>query len=107
MTATKRLERDAQHFSAIVASSEDAIISKDLEGTIVTWNRAAERMFGYAAAEIVGRSIRLIVPQDRQVEEDHVLATVARGDTVEHFETIRQRKDGTFVPISLTVSPIR
>ncbi len=107
VTATKCLERDARHFSAIVASSEDAIISKDLEGTIVTWNRAAERMFGYAAAEIVGRSIRLIVPQDRQAEEDHVLATVARGDTVEHFETIRQRKDGTFAPISLTVSPIR
>jgi PAS domain S-box-containing protein len=107
VTATKRLERDARHFLAIVASSEDAIISKNLEGTIVTWNRAAERMFGYPAAEIVGRSIRLIVPPDRQAEEDHVLATVARGDTVEHFETIRQRKDGTFVPISLTVSPIR
>ena len=107
VTATKRLERDARHFSAIVASSEDAIISKNLEGTIVTWNRAAERMFGYAAAEIIGRSIRLIVPPDRQAEEDHVLATVARGDSVEHFETIRQRKDGTFVPISLTVSPIR
>ena len=107
VTATKRLERDARHFSAIIASSEDAIISKNLEGTIITWNRAAERMFGYAAAEIIGRSIRLIVPTDRQAEEDHVLATVARGDTVEHFETIRQRKDGTFVPISLTVSPIR
>src|SRR5688572_3662374 len=107
VTASKRLERDARHFSAIIESSEDAIISKNLEGTIVTWNRAAERMFGYAAAEIVGRSIRLIVPQDRQTEEDHVLAAVARGDTVEHFETIRQRKDGTFVPISLTVSPIR
>jgi len=107
VTATKRLERDARHFAALVASSEDAIISKNLEGTIVTWNRAAERMFGYAAAEIVGRSIRVIVPPDRQAEEDHVLATVTRGDSVEHFETIRQRKDGTFVPISLTVSPIR
>jgi PAS domain S-box-containing protein len=107
ITTTKRLERDARHLSAIIASSEDAIISKNLEGTILTWNRAAERLFGYAAAEIVGRSIRVIVPHDRQAEEDHVLAAVARGETVEHFETIRQRKDGTFVPISLTVSPIR
>src|SRR5688572_13662014 len=64
-------------------------------------------MFGYAAAEIIGRSIRLIVPPDRQAEEDHVLGAVARGETVEHFETIRQRHDGTLVPISLTMSPIR
>jgi PAS domain S-box-containing protein len=107
ITEAKRLERDAQHFAAIVDSSDDAIISKDLNGTIVTWNRAAERLFGYAAAEIVGRSIRIIVPADRQQEEDHVLASVARGETVDHFETVRLRQDGTLVPISLTVSPIR
>jgi PAS domain S-box-containing protein len=106
-TLTKRFERDARHFAAIVASSDDAIISKDLEGTVLTWNKSAERLFGYAASEIVGRSIRLIVPSDRQAEEDHVLASIRAGRTIEHFETIRRRKDGSPIPISLTVSPIR
>ena len=102
-----KLERDARHFAAIVASSDDAIISKDLNGTIVSWNRAAERLFGYTAAEIIGQSVRVIIPPDRQAEEDHVLGAVRRGDVVDHFETIRLRKDGSPVPISLTVSPIR
>ena len=107
VTLSNRVERDAHHFAAIVASSDDAIISKTLDGTVVTWNAAAERLFGYTASEIVGRSIRIIVPRDRQAEEDHVLAAVGRGETIDHFETVRQRKDGAFVPISLTVSPIR
>jgi PAS domain S-box-containing protein len=107
ITEIKRLERDARHFAAIVASSDDAITSQTLDGTVVTWNVAAERMFGYSAAEIIGRSIRLIVPDDRQAEEDRVLAAVSRGETVDHFETVRQRKDGSRVSISLTVSPIR
>jgi len=106
ITLTKRLERDARHFAAIVASSDDAIISKTLDGTVVTWNKSAERLFGYSAAEMVGQSIRRIVPDDRQAEEDHVLASVARGETIDHFVTVRQRKDGSHVPISLTVSPI-
>jgi PAS domain S-box-containing protein len=105
--AVRRLERDARHFAAIVESSDDAIVSKDLDGTIVTWNRAAERLFGYTAEEMIGQSIRLIVPADRQHEEDRVLATVRRGETVDHLETMRLRKDGALVPISLTVSPIR
>ena len=103
----RQLERDARHLAAIVESSDDAIISKDLNGTIVTWNRAAERLFGYSAEEIVGRSIRVIVPPDRQSEEDRLLDGVRRGVGVDHFETLRLRKDGTSVPISLTVSPIR
>ena len=103
----KRLERDARHCAAIVSSTDDAIISKNLDGTVVSWNPAAERLFGYRAAEVVGRSIRLIVPDDRQHEEDEVLNRVRRGDIVDHFETLRVRKDGTLVPISLTVSPIR
>jgi len=107
ITESKRLERDARHFAAIVESSDDAIISKDLNGTIVTWNRAAERLFGYTADEIVGQSVRVIIPPDRQSEEDQVLGAVRRGESVEHFETVRVRKDGTHVPISLTVSPIR
>jgi PAS domain S-box-containing protein len=106
VTRTKRLEQDGRHFAAIVASSEDAIISKTLDGIVVTWNAAAEKLFGYTASEIVGRSIRMIVPGDRQSEEDHVLRVIGRGETIDHFETMRQRKDGTLVPISLTVSPI-
>jgi PAS domain S-box-containing protein len=107
ITERRRLETDARHFAAIVESSDDAIISKDLNGIIVSWNRAAERLFGYAAAEIVGRSVRVIIPPDRQSEEDDVLGAIRRGDIVDHFETVRLRKDGSRVPISLTVLPIR
>jgi PAS domain S-box-containing protein len=101
------LEREARQLAAIVNSSEDAIASKDLNGIVQTWNRAAERMFGYTADEIVGRPIRLIIPADRQSEEDQVLATIRSGMAVEHFETIRQRKDGSLIEISLSVSPVR
>jgi len=97
----------ARHLAAIVESSDDAIISKDLNGIIITWNRSAERMFGYAADEVIGKSIRLIIPHDRQTEEDEVLSRIRRGETVEHFETMRRRKDGEMIAISLTVSPIR
>ena len=93
--------------AAIVASSDDAIVSKDLDGTIQSWNRGAELLFGYTAEEAIGRSIRIIIPQDWQTEEDEVLARIGRGETIPHFETIRRRKDGTLVPISLTVSPLR
>jgi PAS domain S-box-containing protein len=93
--------------AAIVASSDDAIVSKDLDGTIQSWNRGAELLFGYTAAEAVGRSIRIIIPQDRQSEEDEVLSRIGRGESIQHFQTIRQRKDGTLVPISLTVSPMK
>jgi PAS domain S-box-containing protein len=93
--------------AAIVSSSDDAIVSKDLDGTIRSWNRAAERLFGYTAAEAVGRSIRMIIPADRQWEEDEVLARIGRGESIEHYETVRRRKDGSLVPISLTVSPVR
>ena len=99
-------ERASRRLSAIIESSEDAIVSKNLDGIVTSWNRAAELMFGYPAEEMVGQSIRKIIPKDREREEDEVLARIRRGDRVNHFETIRQRKDGTFVPISLTVSPI-
>ncbi len=93
--------------SAIVNSSHDAIISKTLDGIITSWNGGAEAMFGYRAEEVIGRSIRLIIPSDRQNEEDYVLSRIRRGLRVDHFETVRQRKDGSFLNISLTVSPIR
>jgi PAS domain S-box-containing protein len=95
-----------RHLARVVESSDDAIVSKDLNGNILSWNRAAERMFGYTSEEAVGRSIRMIIPADRQSEEDMVLGKIRSGEGVNHFETIRQRKDGTLIPISLTVSPI-
>lgn len=100
------LDLAARRLAAIVASSDDAIVSKDLNGIVTSWNRGAERLFGYTAEEMIGRSIRTIIPQDRQHEEDETLAKLARREVVDHFETLRVRKDGTFVPISLTVSPI-
>ena len=93
--------------AAIVTSSDDAIISKDLNGIVTSWNRAAEQMFGYTSAEAVGRSIFLIIPDDRRAEEDFVLGRVRAGLGVDHYETIRKRKDGGLLNISLSVSPIR
>jgi PAS domain S-box-containing protein len=103
----KRLEREALHLAAIVASSDDAIVSKDLNGIVQTWNNAAERMFGYTPDEIIGRPITTIIPLDRRAEEDLVLSRIRAGSSVDHFETIRQRKDGSLIEISVTVSPIR
>lgn len=103
----RRLEWEARRLAAIVASSEDAIVSKSLDGIIQTWNAGAERMFGYSAAEAVGRHITLIIPEDRLHEETEVLRRVRAGESVEHFETVRRRKDGSFLDISLAVSPIR
>ena len=103
----KAVDRQAFHLSAVVDSSDDAIASKDLDGIVQSWNPAAERMFGYTAAEIIGQPIRLIIPRDRWPEENEVLARVRAGKRVEHFDTIRQRRDGRLIPVSLTVSPIR
>jgi PAS domain S-box-containing protein len=93
--------------AAIVASSDDAIISKDLNGIIQTWNPSAERLFGYTAAEAIGNPITMIIPQDRLSEEAEVLTRVRTGLSVDHFETVRRRKDGSEIHISLTVSPVR
>src|ERR1700680_2740327 len=97
----------ALRLAAIVESSDDAIVSKDLSGIITSWNSGAERLFGYTAEEIVGRSITTLIPPDRLNEEDLVLAEIRRGQRVEPFETVRWRKDGTVVNVSVTVSPIR
>ncbi len=107
LTERRALERNAFHLAAIVDSAEDAIASKDLNGIVQTWNRAAERMFGYTASEMIGHSIRIIIPRDRWHEEDEVLARIRSGQSIEHFETVRQRKDGSPIEISLSVSPIR
>jgi PAS domain S-box-containing protein len=93
--------------AAIVDSSDDVIVSKTLGGIVTSWNRAAERLFGWTAAEAIGRHITLIVPQNRLGEEDDVLARLGRGERIEHFETVRRRKDGSSVDVSITVSPIR
>src|SRR6476620_5427496 len=84
-----------RHLARVVESSDDAIVSKDLNSIITSWNRAAERMFGYTAGEAVGQSVRMLIPADRQGEEDMVLARIRAGEAITHFETIRQRKDGT------------
>ena len=97
----------AQHLVAIVESSHDAIVSKDLNGAIRTWNRGAERLFGYKAQEVIGLPITIVIPPDRLGEEPAILARIRRGELVDHFETVRRRKDGSLVDISLTISPVR
>jgi PAS domain S-box-containing protein len=97
----------ARHLAQVVESSDDAIVSKDLNSIITSWNPAAERIFGYTAEEAIGRSIRMVIPDELQDEEDEVLRKIRSGDKVDHYETVRQRKDGSRLRISLTVSPIR
>src|SRR5687768_18319179 len=92
------------HLAAIIQSSDDAIVSKDLNGIIISWNPGAERIFGYTADEVIGKSILIIIPEDRRSEEVEVLAKVSSGEGVDHYETVRRRKDGTLIDISLTRS---
>jgi PAS domain S-box-containing protein len=94
-------------WAAIIDSSDDAIVSKDLNGTITSWNRAAERIFGYTADEIVGRPVTVLIPRDRLDEEPRIIERLKRGERVDHFETVRVRKDGTKIDLSLTISPIK
>ncbi len=96
-----------QHLAAIVDSSDDGIISKNLDGVITSWNKAAERLFGYSAEEAVGHHITLIIPSDRRREEVMILERLRRGERVEHFETVRVRKDGGMLDTSLTISPVK
>jgi PAS domain S-box-containing protein len=95
------------YLAAIVESSDDAIIAKDLNGIIQACNRTAERMFGYAASELIGRPVRILIPADRQSEEDNILGHVRRGEKVDHFETVRLTRDGRLLDVALTVSPVR
>jgi PAS domain S-box-containing protein len=107
ITGQKRADELRNHFSAIVESSDDAILSKDLNGTIQSWNKGAERIFGYTAEEVIGKPITILMPEGRKNEEPQILARVRNGERVDHYETVRQRKDGTLLNISLSVSPIR
>lgn len=97
----------ASLLSAIIESCDDAIVSKDLQGMITSWNPAAERIFGYMAAEAVGQSILMLVPRERTAEEADILARIRQGEHIQHHQTVRRRKDGTLVDISVTISPIR
>jgi PAS domain S-box-containing protein len=106
--ATTDISQEAlARLAAIVESSDDAIISKDLNGVIVSWNDGAERIFGYTAVEAIGRPVTMLMPPERIDEEPQILARVRRGDRIDHYETVRRRKDGRLIDISLTVSPIR
>ena len=107
VTERRRAERAALLWSAIVDSSDDAIISKDLNGVITSWNKSAERVFGYTAEEAIGKPVTIVIPADRQSEEPAILSRLKRGERVDHFETVRRRKNGTLVDISLTISPVR
>lgn len=97
----------ARRLAAIVESSEDGILSKDLNGIVTSWNRGAERIFGYTTDEVVGRSVTLLLPPDRYDEEPDILARIRSGARVEHYTTVRRRKDGTLIDVSLSVSPVK
>jgi PAS domain S-box-containing protein len=107
ITEQSRAVQAREQLASIVESSGDAIVSKDLDGIIISWNNAAERLFGYAAEDVVGKSITILIPEELHDEEPKILARIRRGDSLDHYETIRQRKDGSRVPVSLSVSPVR
>jgi len=107
ITERKQAEVATQRLAAIVASSDDAIVSKTLNGIVTSWNEAAERLFGYTPDEIIGQSILTLIPTDRHGEEAEIVGRIRAGQRVEHYETVRQRKDGSLFDISLTVSPIK
>jgi PAS domain S-box-containing protein len=106
-TVLRETDQRLRSLASIVESSHDAIVSKSLDGIVTSWNKAAERVFGYSAREAIGQPITLVIPQDRQSEEREILTRIRRGERIDHFETIRQRKDGSLIDISLTVSPVK
>jgi len=107
ITERKRAEQATRLLAAIVESSHDAIVSKSLNGVITSWNKGAERLFGYAAEEAVGQNITLIIPPERRDEERTIVEQLTRGERIDHFETVRMRKDGSLLDVSLTISPMK
>jgi PAS domain S-box-containing protein len=107
VTERKHAEQTTSLLAAIVDYTDDAILSKKLDGTIASWNKSAERLFGYTPEEAIGQHITLIVPWERRSEEEGILRRLAEGERIDHFETVRRRKDGTTLDVSLTISPVR
>jgi PAS domain S-box-containing protein len=114
VTERKRIEAELREseqqlrwLASIVQSSDDAIVSKNLDGIITSWNKGAERVFGYTAEEAIGQPITIVIPQDRQDEERTILTRIRRGERIEHFETVRQRRHGSLIWVSLTISPVK
>jgi PAS domain S-box-containing protein len=107
VTARHRADATAERLAAIVKYSDDAIVAKDLNGIVSDWNIGAQRLFGFTAEEIVGKSIKTVIPPERHSEEDDILAKIRRGEHIDHFETVRMRKDGSEVWVSLTISPLK
>jgi PAS domain S-box-containing protein len=107
ITARKQLEERAARLAAVMESSDDAILAKTLEGKITFWNEAAEKIYGYSAEEVIGQSVSSLLPEDNQNEVYEILQRIRRGEMVHHYETVRRRKDGGFVHVSVTISPIK
>jgi PAS domain S-box-containing protein len=107
ITDRKQAEAVMAQMAAIVESSDDAIVSKDLNGIITSWNKGAQKLFGYTAEEVIGKSITILIPPDRENEESYILDRIRRGEVVDHYETVRRHKDGSEIDVSLTVSPVR
>ncbi len=107
LSESKIAEQHLHSLASIVESSDDAIASKTLDGIVTSWNKGAERIFGYTASEMVGQSITMVIPEDRQDEETEILGRIRRGERVDHFETLRRRKDGGTLVVSLTISPVK
>jgi PAS domain S-box-containing protein len=105
--ALRETEQRLRWLASIVESSDDAIVSKNLDGIITSWNKGAERVFGYSAGEAIGQAITLVIPEDRQSEEREILTRIRRGERIDHFETVRQHKHGSLIVVSLTVSPVK
>jgi len=105
--ALRESEQRLRWLASLVESSDDAIVSKNLDGVITSWNSGAERVFGYSAGEAIGQPITLVIPEDRQSEEREILTRIRRGERIDHFETVRQRKHGSLIVVSLTVSPVK
>lgn len=105
--ALRESEQRLRWLASIIDSSDDAIVSKNLDGIITSWNSGAEHIFGYSASEAIGQPITLVIPPDRQMEEREILTRIRRGERIDHFETIRQRKQGGLITVSLTVSPVK
>ena len=102
-----RADQTGRLLASIIETTDEGIASKDLNGIVTSWNRGAERIFGYAASEMIGRPLLTVIPPDRHSEEAEILDKLRRGERIDHYETVRQRKDGSLIDVSLTVSPVR